>query len=302
VAPPAPPAKKRCLKKQVSDSSSEQEEKTLMEIVKQCTQAATAGRIYSTDKANAHTLHFWANAVASSLKQYSSGLHEMAFTAVKENFGRLLTKLLLSSDCYEHLSHFEELYKTLEEKGVILSTLAAPLRKLMTYNIETEATLGVEDMDLNAQRRLFTSNLWRQFEKRRAVFLLRKAKDEEHGEERDRLLKLWDAVPKESMCSSTKADLEMARSLFLSTLPLPTRVTYALGDASRMTFAQGWKADFDFNALMFFRHIAKLFRRVVLRFFYSHLQFHFDPRSAGVGDESDHESHCGVWGVLGRLH
>jgi hypothetical protein len=122
----------------------------------------------------------------------------------------------------------------------------------MTYNIEAEATLGVEDVDLNAQRRFFTSNLWRQFEKRRAVFLLRKAKDEEHGEERDRLLKLWDAVPKESLCASTIADVEMARSLFLSTLPLPTRVTYALGDASRMTFAQGWKADFDFNALMFF--------------------------------------------------
>ena len=76
-----------------------------MEIVKQCTQAATAGRIYSCDKANTHTLHFWATAVATSLKQNTSGLHEMAFDGVKESFGKLLTKLLLSSDCYEHLGH-----------------------------------------------------------------------------------------------------------------------------------------------------------------------------------------------------
>jgi hypothetical protein len=94
--------------------------------------------------------------VASALKQNSGELHDMAFSAAKESFGKLLTKLLLSSDCYEHLSQFEELYKTLEEKGVALPTFAAPLQKLMTYNIETEASLGVEDVDLNAQRRFFT--------------------------------------------------------------------------------------------------------------------------------------------------
>jgi hypothetical protein len=46
--------------------------------------------------------------------------------------------------------------------------------------------------------------------------------------------------------------MEMARSLFLSTLPLSSRVTYALGDESRMVFAAGWKADFDFNTLLYF--------------------------------------------------
>jgi hypothetical protein len=122
----------------------------------------------------------------------------------------------------------------------------------MMYNIESETTLDVQSLDLNTQRRFFTSQLWKSFEKRRAVCLLRQAKDEEHGEKRDRLLKLWDAVPEETMCSSTRADVEMARSLFLSTLPLPSRVTYALGDASRVKFAAGWKADFDFNTLLYF--------------------------------------------------
>ena len=56
------------------------------------------------------------------------------------------------------LSCFEELYKTLEEKGEVLSTLEAPLWKVMMYNIETDTTLGAEDVDLNAQRRVFTSD------------------------------------------------------------------------------------------------------------------------------------------------
>jgi hypothetical protein len=44
----------------------------------------------------------------------------------------------------------------------------------------------------------------------------------------------------------------MARSLFLSTLPLSSRVTYALGDESRMVFASGWKTAFDFKTLLYF--------------------------------------------------
>ena len=224
----------------------------MTEIVKQCSEAAEAGRIYSIDTANTHTLHFWANTVASALKQNSGEKHKHTYSLMRENFGKLLTRLLLNSDCYDHLDHFEQLYKTLEENGVLLPALAAPLRKLMMYNIESETTLDVQSLDLNTQRRFFTSQLWKSFEKRRAVCLLRQAKDEEHGEKRDRLLKLWDAVPEETMCSSTRADVEMARSLFLSTLPLPSRVTYALGDASRMKFAAGWKADFDFNTLLYF--------------------------------------------------
>ena len=246
---PEPPEKKRRLQKQLSATSSDEEEQTLLEIIKQCTEAAAAGRIYSIDKTNTHTVHFWANAVASAL-QKKTDIQEDAYSVVRQNFGKLLTKLLLNSEGYEDLHHFEEIYRKLQEKGVVLSTLAAPLRKLMLHRIDSEVTLNVEEVDLNAQRRFFTSQLWKTFEKRRAVFLLHKAKDEEHGEKRDRLLKLWDSVPHDSVCPATMAQVQMARSLFLSTLPLPTRVTYALGDEVRMRFAADWKSDFDFSSLV----------------------------------------------------
>jgi len=173
--------------------------------------------------------------------------------AVRENFGKLLTKLLLNSKCYEHLEKFEALYKTLEDKGVKLPNTSVLVRKLMLYKIDSDSTLGVEGVELSAQRRFFGSTLWNQFEKQRAVTLLGRAKNEEHGEKRDRLLKLWDAVPKDAMCPETKAEVDMARSLFLSTLPLPSRVSFALGDEARVTFAAGWKADFDFSTLKYFR-------------------------------------------------
>jgi hypothetical protein len=98
----------------------------------------------------------------------------------------------------------------------------------MKYKIDSDATLGVEEVELTAQRRFFGSSLWKQFEKRRAVILLGRAKDEEHGEKRDRLLKLWDAVPDGSLCPETKANVDMARSLFLSTSPLLSRVSFAM--------------------------------------------------------------------------
>jgi hypothetical protein len=165
-----------------------------------------------------------------------------SFFAVRENFV-----------CYDNLKEFEELYKRLEEKGVKIPLLAAPMRKLMEYNIsDSNSTLGVHDVDLNAQRRFFTSPLWNQFEKQRAVLMLQQAKDKEHGESRDKLLKMWDAVPQEAMCAETMKEVQMARSLFLSTLPLPSRVRYALEDESHVSFAADWKADFDFKALLYF--------------------------------------------------
>jgi hypothetical protein len=42
---------------------------------------------------------------------------------------------LLNSVCYDNLKEFEELYKRLEEKGAKIPLLAAPMRKLMEYNI-----------------------------------------------------------------------------------------------------------------------------------------------------------------------
>jgi hypothetical protein len=197
-------------------------------------------------------LHFWANSVASALPKNVGAEQEDTCSAARENFGKLLTKLLLDSNCYEHLEQFEQLCKTLEEKGVKLPPIAAPVRKLMVYKIDSDTTLGVENMDLTAQSKFFTSPLWNQFEKRRAVILLGRAKDEEHGEKRDRFLKSGDAVPKNSLCPETAANVDMATSLFLSTLPLSSRVTYALGDESRIVFAAGWRADFDFSTLLYF--------------------------------------------------
>jgi hypothetical protein len=49
------PEKKRCLKKLISSTSSDEENKTLSEIVQKCSEAAAAGRIYSIDKTNSHT-------------------------------------------------------------------------------------------------------------------------------------------------------------------------------------------------------------------------------------------------------
>jgi hypothetical protein len=195
-----PPEKKRRLTKILSATSSDEENKTLTEIVQHYPEAAAAGRIYSIAKTNSYTLHFWANAVATALAKTADEKNDTAFSAVREFFGKLLTKLLLNSDCYEHLSQFEQLYNTLEEKGVQFPALAVPLRKLMLYKIDKDTSLGVEDMDLNTQRRFFTSELWKQFEQRRTACLLRQAKDEEHGEKRDSILKMWEAVPK-NQCS-----------------------------------------------------------------------------------------------------
>jgi len=197
-------------------------------------------------------VHFWVDKVAKALKKNQGGKDDASYSAMKELFGKALTKLLLNCECYEHLTHFEEIFNTLQDKGVVFPTLAAPLRKLMTYNIDAETTLDVQDVDLNALRRFYTSKLWKQFEKKRAVALLQKAKDEEHGEKRDRVLKMWDAVAAEPTCDSTKADVEMARSLFLSTIPLSARVAYALGEECRMQFAVTWKSDFDFGSLRYF--------------------------------------------------
>ena len=244
------------MKLHLSTTSSDEEEKTFTEIIRQCTEAAAADRIYSTDHANCHTVHFWATSVARALPKHKGEQEEednSCHAAVRESFGKLLTKLLLNSKCYEHLEKFEALYKTLEDKGVKLPNTSVPVRKLMLYKIDSDSTLGVEGVELSAQRRFFGSTLWNQFEKQRAVTLLGRAKNEEHGEKRDRLLKLWDAVPDGSLCPETKANVDMARSLFLSTLPLPSRVSFALGDETRVTFAAGWKADFDFSTLKYFR-------------------------------------------------
>ena len=225
----------------------------MTEIIKQCSAAAAAGRIYSSDATNTHTLHFWANAVASALPKHPERDTLNTFSSVKENFGKLLTKLLLNSAAYENLQEFEPLYKGLEEKGVKIPVLAAPLRKLMQYKIEdSNSTLGVDDVDLNAQRRFFTSPLWNQFEKQRAALMLKQAKDKPHGASRDSLLKLWDAVPKEAMCAETTKEVQMAKSLFLSTLPLSSRVKYALEDESHVLFAAAWKSDVDFQSLLYF--------------------------------------------------
>jgi hypothetical protein len=67
TAPAEPPRSKRNLQRHLSATSSDDEEKTFTEIIRQCTEAAAAGRIYSTDQANCHTVHFWATSVASAL-------------------------------------------------------------------------------------------------------------------------------------------------------------------------------------------------------------------------------------------
>ena len=46
--------------------------------------------------------------------------------------------------------------------------------------------------------------------------------------------------------------MDMARSLFLSTFPLSTRVAYALGDEARILFAADWKAHFALRDLLYF--------------------------------------------------
>ena len=250
---PSPSRKKPRLQRYLSTTSSDEEDKTLTEIIKQCSAAAAAGRIYSSDATNTHTLHFWANAVASALPKHPETDTLNTFVTVKETFGKLLTKLLLNSAAYENLQEFEPLYKGLEEKGVKIPVLAAPLRKLMQYKIEdSNSTLGVDDVDLNAQRRFFTSPLWNQFEKQRAALMLKQAKDKPHGATRDNLLKLWDAVPQEAMCAETTKEVQMAKSLFLSTVPLSSRVKYALEDESHVLFAAAWKSDVDFQSLLYF--------------------------------------------------
>jgi hypothetical protein len=117
---PVPPAdKKRRLKKMVSTTSSDEEDKTLEEIIVQVNKAAEAGRIYSPDATNTHTVHFWANAVATALKKKMDEKDNLGtFTAVPELFGKVLTKMLLNSGCYEHLPHFTRVFNTLEYKGV----------------------------------------------------------------------------------------------------------------------------------------------------------------------------------------
>ena len=119
-----------------------EEDKTLTEIIKQCSQAATAGRNYSADKANTHTVHFWATPVALSLPQTHGAAPQDRWSAVRENFGKLLTKLVLNSQAYDHLHKFEEVFKTLAEKGVHTPALAAPLRKLMLYPLESDTSLA----------------------------------------------------------------------------------------------------------------------------------------------------------------
>ena len=56
------------------------------------------------------------------------------------------------------------------------------------------------------------------------MVLLGQAKEAEHGEKRDTILQMWDGVVVESIGADMKAHVEMARSLFLSKLPLATRV------------------------------------------------------------------------------
>ena len=250
VAPQPSPKPK--LKRHLSTTSSDEEDKTLTEIIKQCSQAATAGRIYSADKANTHTVHFWATSVALSLPPTHGAAPQDRLSAVRENFGKLLTKLLINSQAYDHLHRFEEVFTKLEEKGVQIPALAAPLRKLMVYPLDSDTSLGMENVDLNATRRFFTSALWTHFEKQRAGLWLQKAKGEPHGESRDNFLKICAAVPQESQSSSTTTELDMARSLFMSTVPLSSRVKYALEHQARMEFAADWKADFDCRALVYF--------------------------------------------------
>ena len=100
-APAQPPRSKKNLKRCLSTTSSDEEEKTFTEIITQCTEAAAAGRIYSTDHANCHTVHFWATSVARALPSHNGDKDSednSCHAAVRESFGKLLTKLLLNSE------------------------------------------------------------------------------------------------------------------------------------------------------------------------------------------------------------
>ena len=100
--------KKRRLQQHLSTTSSDEEEKTLTEILVRRDKAAEAGRIYSPDATNSHTVHFWMDKVAKAqaLKKNQGGKDDASYSAMKELFGKALTKLLLNCECYERLTHF----------------------------------------------------------------------------------------------------------------------------------------------------------------------------------------------------
>ena len=76
---------------------------------------------------------------------------------VRNSFGKLLTKILTTTRCYDDLPHFGPIFDALVPKGALIPLLAEPVRRMIKHPIDSLESMDLSGVDLATQGRFFAS-------------------------------------------------------------------------------------------------------------------------------------------------
>lgn len=257
--------KARVLKMLVSEEANDaedQEASTLETLLQKINAAAMADAIYSDDKANADTVHFWSMQALDSLKQSAStegiGNGTPQGTAdgqldsqprtrrsmFKEHFAKFLLKKLYSLKCFNQLKHFMPIFDELKKVGCQMPANLNGLKTFASNDTNDPAAASAHDFtdgDMADRLRFLDSALYKDWLEHRTENMICGAQLAENQEKRDGFLNALANTAKLNTRQPTPLDTKArwTRSLFTRGLADVDRVLFAMEEDSkeRVAFA-----------------------------------------------------------------
>ena len=255
--PEGPPSKKqRVLKILNSDDqqpTDELEAQTLEDLIVRIKKAAKAKMLYSEDKTNSATVHFWCLQAVMALKTSgdgaAAGQTPAQMSIIKEHFPGYLLKVLYANRAFNCLKQFVQVLEDLVKCGCKAPCDLPSLRKF------AEASLIGEEIpehtgDLTSKMRFVGSVLYKHFVELRASALESAAKAASDAAKRDALLKAFSSAAEslDDPSGTVLKSANWARSMLTSSVSALARLTFALEaeSAQRVEYAASFeKAEVD---------------------------------------------------------
>jgi len=225
---------------EAGDKSNAQGAGTLDIIIKKLDVCVLKKAWYCQDMTSSNSVHFIAKHVVEALpaKMAEPDAKYLKSQLVREQFPRILIKVLLDNPTYEVLHHFTKLFPEMDAKGCYASATREPLVKLAEFDASSTHDLDLDGCDLDARIRVIDSVCYRDFERTRATKLLARAKTETGATREDTLKVLLSAAGNLSDLFQEKA--KELLSLFSTTISLPNRIVWALQNPTRIRLAEGF--------------------------------------------------------------
>ena len=152
---------------------------------------------------------------------------------------KFTVKNLLESEHFDSLTHFADIFQSLEQKVPgLVPPLGLALCKLSQQSLSGQSTAG-DELNLAQQTRFFNSKIFQSFLKARCAAQVQAVRGMNKADQGERLAKVKELLLLEQISAEDKLELQEVVTL-LGPADLPTKMCYLMADVRRFEVLRQW--------------------------------------------------------------